>query len=336
MRKPGEPLELKAVAAAARAVGRLRQGADAITKVRSKVSFPYRAPTVPPGVELPPVAKHTGASYETEWARRQPARVTRALIVEGPMRGLVKSVAHPEVNGLDRLADLRESTRPAIFAANHHSHLDAPLMITSIPEPWRHRVVVGAAADYFFTTRVTAAMSALALNAIPIERTKVNRRSADLAASLVADGWSLVIFPEGGRSPDGWGQPFRGGAAFLSVRTGAPVVPVHLDGTGAIFGKGMKRPKRGTAVVTFGAPMWPTADDDARSFGVRIEQAVAELGDEAGGDWWRARRNAARGTTPALTGPDARSWRRAWALAERRARGRAGERRRQKRTWPKL
>ena len=32
----------------------------------------------------------------------------------------------------------------------------------------------------------------------------------------MADGWSLLIYPEGGRSPDGWGQDFKGGAAYLS------------------------------------------------------------------------------------------------------------------------
>lgn len=336
MRKAGEPLELQAVKAAARAVGHLRQGADVITKVRSRIAFPFRAPTVPAGVELPAKPKRTGAAYETKWARRQPARIVRALIVEGPLRAVVTTVAHPEIVGLDRLTDVADQDRPVIFAANHHSHLDAPLMITSIPEPWRHRLVVGAAADYFFTTRITGALSALALNAIPIERTKVNRRSADLAASLVADGWSLVIFPEGGRSPDGWGQPFRGGAAFLSVRTGAPVVPVHLDGTGTIFGKGMKRPRPGTATVTFGAPLSPSTEDDARSLGTRIEEAVAVLADEAATDWWNAKRNAARGATPALTGLASPTWRRTWALGDRRAGGPTGERRRQKRTWPKL
>jgi 1-acyl-sn-glycerol-3-phosphate acyltransferase len=40
---------------------------------------------------------------------------------------------------------------------------------------------------------------------------------------MIEDGWSLVIYPEGGRSPDGWGQDFKGGAAYLSARTGAPV-----------------------------------------------------------------------------------------------------------------
>ena len=332
-----DPIELKAVRLAGRAVGKVQQGADAMARARATTRFPYRAPSVPRGAEVVAKERKTGVAFDTAWARKDAGRMARALIVEGPLRLLVKSVARPEIVGLDRLNDLVEGEyQPVVFAANHHSHLDAPLMITSIPAPWRHRLVVGAAADYFFSTRVAGVLSALTLNAIPIERTKVNRRSADLATSLLAEGWSLVIFPEGGRSPDGWGQPFRGGAAFLSVRTGAPVVPVHLEGTGAVFGKGMKRPKPGPTRVTFGAPMWPDPDDDARSFGARIERAVAVLGDEAIGDWWTARRNAAKATTPPLTGPEATTWRRTWALADRRARGRAGERRRQKRTWPKI
>jgi 1-acyl-sn-glycerol-3-phosphate acyltransferase len=203
-----------------------------------------------------------------------------------------------------------------------------------VPAPWRSRLVVGAAADYFFATRATGALSALALGAIPIDRTRVNRRSADLATSLVDEGWSLLIFPEGGRSPDGWGQPFRGGAAFIAIRCGVPVVPVHLDGTGAILGRGMKRPKPGRTKVTFGAPMHARDGEDARHFGERIEAAVAVLGDEALTDWWSARRRAAAGETPALTGPAYTGWRRAWALSEYRARGKAGQRRRQRRSWP--
>ena len=99
---------------------------------------------------------------------------------------------------------------------------------------------MGAAADYFFRTRLTSTLSALAIGAIPIERTKVTRRSAALASELIDEGWSMLIFPEGGRSPDGWGQPFRGGAAYLSLRCDVPVVPVHLQGTGRILRNGKK------------------------------------------------------------------------------------------------
>jgi 1-acyl-sn-glycerol-3-phosphate acyltransferase len=333
---------LKAKHRAAGAVRSVRRTTVKVSRLTQSFGFPWRAPTVPRGLEVPREQKKVGANYETEWARQTPARIARTAIVEGPLRLAMKVLANPEREGLDRVQDLLRATDddgeppPVIFAANHHSHLDAPMMITAVPEPWRRKLVVAAAADYFFATRVTGAASALALGAFPIDRSRVNRRSADLAQSLLEEGWSLLIFPEGGRSPDGWGQPFRGGAAFLSVRTGRPVIPVHLDGTGSILGKGMKRPKPGRAIVTFGAPLWPEDGDDARRFGDRIERAVAELGDEALTDWYSARLRAGRGETPSLTGPAATGWRRAWALGERRAKGRAGQRRRQQRRWPRL
>ena len=115
---------------------------------------------------------------------------------------------------------------------------------------------------------------------------------------LVDDGWSLVIYPEGGRSPDGWGQEFKGGAAYLSSRTGAPVVPVFIDGTGSIFGKGMKRPKPGRTRVVFGAPMRPADGESTRRFNARLHAAVTTLADEATTDYWTARRRAAPGHQP--------------------------------------
>jgi 1-acyl-sn-glycerol-3-phosphate acyltransferase len=304
------------------------------------VGFPYRAPTVPRTVEVLEKPSTLRADYETAWARTGPAKLARAVVREGPMRLTVKVIAAPTVVGVDRLADVRpagdEDPPPLIFTPNHHSHLDTPLCLTTIPEPWRSRIVVGAAADYFFTTRLTAAASALTLNAFPIDREGVGRRSADLAASLIADGWSLLLYPEGGRSPDGWGQPFKGGAAYLSARTGAAVVPMYIDGTGAIFGKGMKRPKPGRTTVVFGRPLRPLDGENTRRFAERIERAVTELGDETLTDWWSARRRAAQRANPSLQGPEYTGWRRQWALSEHRRVGKAGQRRRQQRVWPKL
>lgn len=291
--------------------------------------FPYSAPTTPAGVEPRSPSRPAGADYDTAWARRFPARLARLAFLEGAMRPTVAALGAPERAGLDRLSGLTDD--PVIFAANHHSHLDTPVVLTSIPEPWRHRVFVGAAADYFFRNRLTSAASALAIGAIPIERSKITRRSADQAARLIDRGWSMLIFPEGGRSPDGWGQPFRGGAAYLSSRCGAPVVPVHIEGTDRVLRKGKRLPNPANVRVTYGSPLRPTEGESAARFAGRIERAVAELADEATSDWWQARRRAAAGTTPALTGPDAPAWRRAWALGDRsRKRGR------QTRAWPKL
>ena len=69
------------------------------------------------------------------------------------MKPAMDLLATPTVKGLDRLEDL--DGRPVVFAANHHSHVDTPLMLSVIPEPWRHHLFIGAAADYFFGNRVT-------------------------------------------------------------------------------------------------------------------------------------------------------------------------------------
>jgi len=300
--------------------------------------FPYRAPTVPRGVGVPPEVSGLGAHYDTGWARRPLASSVRTVMVEGPVRLAARVLASPEILGTDRLADLAAMQDPPalIFTPNHHSHLDTGLMIRSVPATWRHKLVVAAAADYFFDKKWKAALSALSLNAIPIDREVTGRTSSDLIKGLVDEGYSLVIYPEGGRSPDGWGQDFKGGAAYLSARTGAPVVPVFIDGTGAIFGKGMKRPKPGRSKVVFGAPMRAEDGESTRRFNARIEAAVTMLGDEAITDFWTARQRAAAGTSPTLTGPDHTGWRRDWALAERRKLGNAGLRRRQQRRWPNL
>jgi 1-acyl-sn-glycerol-3-phosphate acyltransferase len=303
----------------------------AVSRYLPRLPFPFSAPTVPGGVEVPARKARSGADYDTAWARRYPARLARAALVEAVGRPAVAALARPEVNGLDRLDPLVEAGDPVIFAANHHSHVDTPVMLTSIPEPWRHRLFVGAAADYFFRTAVTSALSALAIGAIPIERSRVSRRSADRAAALIDAGWSMLIFPEGGRSPDGWGQPFRGGAAYLALRCGVPVVPVHIDGTGRILRKGRTLPSPATARVTFGSPLVPDEGMDSRRFGAVVERAVAALADEAVTDWWQARRRAHAGQTPALTGPAAPAWRRAWALGDPNRR-----RTRQRRRWPEV
>ena len=290
---------------------RIRGRLPSPTRALRALSFPLRAPRGPGGVVPPEVAGRTGVDFDTAWSRRWPARMCRAAMVEGPMRAMVQVLASPRRRGADRLADLDDAV---IFAANHHSHIDTPLLLTSIPDPWRHKIVVGAAADYFFGTRVAGATAALVMGAVPIERARVGRRSADLAAGLIDEGWSLLIYPEGGRSPDGWGRPFRGGAAYLSVRCNVPVVPVHVGGTGNILRKGRTMPRPAEATVTFGTPLRPAPGEKAPRFATRIEAAVTALADEADTDWYSARKRAHAGASGTLTGPDVGVWRRQWAL----------------------
>jgi 1-acyl-sn-glycerol-3-phosphate acyltransferase len=297
-------------------VGRLRPSVLAARAGRS--SFPLAAPTWPGSVPRPAPDPELGVHYDTAWSRRYPVRLARAMVLDNVTRPLARLVASPELRGEEGLVDLEA---PVIFAANHASHIDTPLLLACLPLRFRHRTAVAAAADYFFDRRWKADAFSFLLGAIPIERTKVNRRSADLAAELLDDDWNLVIFPEGGRSPDGWAQEFRGGAAYLAARTGRPVVPVHLGGTRHILPKGGGTPRRTRTTVTFGTPLWPAEGEDARRFGSRIEAAVATLANESTTDWWTARKQAAAGTTPSLQGPDVATWRRSWALAPAPDRG---------------
>ena len=287
----------------------LRPSALAARAGRSR--FPLAAPTWPGSVPRPAPEPELGVHYDTAWSRRYPVRLARAMVLDNVTRPLALALASPQLRGDEQLVDVEV---PVIFAANHASHVDTPLLLACLPLRFRHRTVVAAAADYFFDRRWKADAFSFLLGAIPIERTKVNRRSADLAAELLADDWNLVIFPEGGRSPDGWAQEFRGGAAYLASRTGRPVVPVHLDGTRHILPKGGGTVRRTRTTVTFGTPLWPADGEDARRFSARIEAAVATLANESSTDWWTARRQAAAGTTPSLQGPEVAPWRRAWAL----------------------
>jgi 1-acyl-sn-glycerol-3-phosphate acyltransferase len=292
-----------------------------MTKDRQKSMRAILArPEWPGTIERPAPERRLGAFYDTSWARRPAARLSRAVVLDTVSRPLLWALAAPDVLGEEHLARL---DGPAIFAANHTSHLDTAIVLSALPPRVRHRCVVMGAADYFFDRPWKAALWAF-FGTIPIERSRVNRRGPDVAAGLLEDGWSVVIFPEGGRSPDGWAQEFRGVAAYLAKRCDVPVVPVHLHGVRPILAKGSSRPRPGKVAVRFGTPLWPRPAsgaeggraEDVRRFSARIEQAVAVLADEAATDWWSARRRAALGVTPDPRGPDAAPWRRAWVLPE--------------------
>ncbi|MHB8288183.1 MAG: lysophospholipid acyltransferase family protein [Acidimicrobiales bacterium] len=281
----------------------------------SSQRFPWAAPKWPASVDRPAKESRTGLNFDTEWSRKYPARLARAVVLDSLVGPFVTALALPEVSGLDRLLD---APTPLIFAANHSSHLDTPLLLASLPAEIRHRCVVAAAADYFFDRRWKGALSSAVLCAIPLERERVSRRSAESAARLLEEGWNMIIFPEGTRSTDGWAQEFRGGAAYLSKRTGSPVVPVYLQGTRAVLAKDARRVSPGRTRVVFGPVLRCSETEDAKRFAHRIKDSIAELADEASSDWYSARQRAVRGETPSLNGPEASAWRRAWMLDRHR------------------
>jgi 1-acyl-sn-glycerol-3-phosphate acyltransferase len=298
-----------------------------VATVLRRRAFPVIAGMTPRGTGPNPYAKKAGADFDTEWARRPLARRFRVGLHGTVGRAVIEYYGQPTITGTDRLAGAEDEA--LIFASNHHSHADTALLLSVIPDPWRERLVVAAAADYFFPNRVAGFVAALGIGAIPIERTRLSRRAVELPIQLVSEGWSFVLYPEGGRSKDGWAKEFRPGVSFVAKMTGARVVPVYIEGTDRVLGPGSRWPTRAPVAIAFGAPLSLAEEEDLRDFTARVDGAVAALADEQLTDWWSARRRAHAGTTPPLQGPDAPSWRRTWALNARRPR-------RQRRTWPRL
>lgn len=267
-----------------------------------------RRQMVPRSAE-PYVLPQQNEPFPTAWARTPAAIAVRDGIQRFGLGPLLRHEVKPIVHGLDVLDDV---AGPVLFVANHTSHLDTPLILCSLPDVWRRKTAVAAAADYFFDTWWRATSSAMVFNTFPIER-----RSGSLSSTpgdLLEDGWSVVVFPEGTRSPDGWTRRFRAGAAYLAVQHRVPVVPIGIRGSFAAMprGRGWPVPGRPPVTMRFGEPLVPGADEGPRELGARIESAVAELIDEDQTSWWEAKRRAAQGLTPTTSGPDVARWRRVW------------------------
>jgi 1-acyl-sn-glycerol-3-phosphate acyltransferase len=268
-----------------------------------------RRSLVPRSAE-PWAPKPEPGEYPTAWARTRGGRVARDAIQRFILRPLVWSETAPRVHGLEHLDGLRG---PVVFVSNHSSHLDAPLILCSLPKRWRDRTAVGAAADYFFDVWWRAAGTALAFNAFPVERSG-GKKLSDTPWRLLREGWSIVVFPEGTRSHDGWVGRFRPGAARLCIGAGVPAVPVAIRGSYAAMprGRGWPQPGRYPISVRYGAPIRPAEGEGARAFLERLTGAVAGLWDEDRTTWWESLRRSAEEGTPRPSGPDGPRWLRVW------------------------
>lgn len=248
--------------------------------------------------------------FPTEWTRTPAVRAARAVILRLGLAPLLRCEIDAKVHGLDVLEGLE---RPVIFVGNHTSHLDACLILTSLPVDWRDRTAVGVASDYFFDTWWRGVATTLVFNAFPVDRGGV-RRSARVARDMLRRGWNIVLFPEGTRSEDGWMAPFRSGPAWASMETAAPVVPVAITGAYQAMPKGKAWPAAGRPAVSvrYGRPLRAEAEERASHFSERIRQALAVTLDEDRSTWYEALRRDARGEVPDPGGPEAARWRRLW------------------------
>ncbi|WP_040282624.1 lysophospholipid acyltransferase family protein [Tessaracoccus massiliensis] len=168
-----------------------------------------------------------------------------------------------------------------IVFGNHSSHLDAPLILCSLPSRMAKRVATGAAGDFFFGNWLKSASMALFMNGFPIDRGKGGKGKRGMSGQLLSDGVPLLLFPEGTRSRTGAMGPFVPGVASLCISRGVPALPVALVGAYEAWPSKQKHLPKGRPEVhvVFGRPMTPLPGEIAHEFNERMRRQVLQLHD---------------------------------------------------------
>jgi long-chain acyl-CoA synthetase len=135
------------------------------------------------------------------------------------------------------------SDRPFLVAANHASHLDMGLCKHAIGD-WGDRLVALAAKDYFFEDPIKRAYFENFTNLVPMDRHGSLRESLRLAGEVIEQGYILLIFPEGTRSPTGTMVDFKPSIGYLALHHRIDVLPIYLAGTHGALPKGALLPKQ--------------------------------------------------------------------------------------------
>ncbi len=221
------------------------------------------------------------------WTRSPVSRLVRRLTLSAGLLPATGYFMKLTVEGREHLEHL---TTPVLFAANHQSHMDTPAIYHALPPRLRHAVAPAMAKEFFaphfgltpasLPVRLASTASfyfaCQCFNAFPLPQRESPRAAFRYMRELNADGYSILIYPEGLRSDSDRILPFKRGVGMLAIHLNLPVVPIRLEGLDKVLHKNARWAKRGPARVAFGIPLYPNGDD-AGAFTARIEAAVRAL-----------------------------------------------------------
>jgi 1-acyl-sn-glycerol-3-phosphate acyltransferase len=154
------------------------------------------------------------------------------------------------ITGLECIASLRG---PALFIANHQSHMDTLVLAEALPPRVSDNLYFGAAADRWFVKgrkklELNPLYQSIVLGNFPVVRGG-GAKALDYARWLLRRGCNVCLFPEGTRATDDELGAFKQGPALLALDADVPVVPIYLSGLRGIRPKGALHPRRGPAGV---------------------------------------------------------------------------------------
>ena len=262
------------------------QGTSRISNLKAQLL--KDAPPVPPS-NTSMLDKTTEAStvFPT-WSQGTIARSFRRVSLSGLLLPLTRIFAWTKIEGLDHLDTV---TGPVIYAINHQSHLDVPVILAALPPKHRYNVVIAAAREWFsayfhpaqhkmserFAKGLAFYLGVLLFNIVPLPQRETGTRDAMRhLGTLLGNGWSVFIFPEGKRQTTGNIATFQPGVGMLATQLNVPVIPVRIGGVDQILAEGWKMARPGRAYVSFGAPM-QFSGNKYQDVALEIEKAVRTL-----------------------------------------------------------
>ncbi len=181
------------------------------------------------------------------------------------------------------------TTGGLLVCSNHASNLDPPLIAVQVPRELHFMAKAELFSNPLFGRIIRN------LNAHPVKRDGVDRKTLREYLDVLKGGGALIIFPEGTRTTDGNLQTSKTGAAMIAAQAGVPVMPIYVDGSFEAMPRGKSWPRRTKVRVYYGKPFDPaeilaTGDrkDRYERLAAEIMRRIAELRDDA-----IARRSAA-------------------------------------------
>jgi len=185
---------------------------------------------------------------------------------------IMKTIFSPvKVTGLDKI----DTSKPHVYASNHASALDIPVLYVNLPFQFR------IAFKKELLSYPVVGWQLRRSGQVCIDQQNPSHSISSIRAALkgLKDGLPLVIFPEGGRTPDGEIRPFLPGAFFLAIKAQVDIVPVALVGTYELLPMDTYHIKSRPLEMRVGAPI-PTTGltmKDLAALSERVQKALEEL-----------------------------------------------------------
>lgn len=235
-----------------------------------------------------PVARRTDYPYP-RWTQQWPIRWIRLGVYYLLTWPATILLGYPQVRGRE---NLRRLQGPVLVIANHITMVDIGYVLFALPARVRNRLAAAMEgerlwamryppAEWGFFRRLIEQMSyalVVALfNVFPLPQQSGFRVSFAFAGELVDKGYSVLVFPEGGRTRDGKMAPFRAGIGLLANNLHIPIVPLRLDGLWELKQARRHWVRPGAIKVTIGAPVQFEPGTDPQQITRELEKIVASL-----------------------------------------------------------